>query len=95
MLTSWCDVLLLQRMNTTETVPLDRCSEYTMKYANACKAVGKELSVPVVDLFEGMQGPVSWGPKLFNDGLHFTPDGQRMVFHLLLDCINQNYPHIK
>ena len=36
-----------------------------------------------------------WGTKLFNDGLHFTPEGQQQLYRDVLRTVETTYPEIK
>jgi len=40
---------------SSDAMPLDRTNEHTAGYAAACMAVGKEMGVPCVDLYNGLQ----------------------------------------
>jgi lysophospholipase L1-like esterase len=87
----------VQRIGEEEakTTAIDRTNVYTKQYAECCKEVAKELDLPVVDLWTSMQEPKGWGTLLFNDGLHFTPEGNQHVYNAVLTTINNTYPSLK
>ena len=58
---------------------LDRTADNTGLYAAACETVGKQMGVPVVNLWRLMLSQPNWQEFLLSDGLHFTPAGQLFV----------------
>jgi hypothetical protein len=73
---------------------LERTTENTSLYAQACEEVGIELNVPCLDLFHAMRQVPDYGPKYLNDGLHFSVEGHEFVFQQLLNAIQRHYPEI-
>ncbi|KAG1668157.1 hypothetical protein FOA52_005149 [Chlamydomonas sp. UWO 241] len=74
--------------------PLDRSNATTGVYAAAVGELGKELGLPVVELWEGMQADEGWGDALFTDGLHFTPAGNAHVYGALMAAVASAYPDV-
>ena len=35
-----------------------------------------------------------WGTKLFNDGLHFTVEGNQHAFEAIMAVVNATYPEL-
>eukprot|EP00195_Chlamydomonas_chlamydogama_P005506 CAMPEP_0202896324 /NCGR_PEP_ID=MMETSP1392-20130828/5346_1 /ASSEMBLY_ACC=CAM_ASM_000868 /TAXON_ID=225041 /ORGANISM="Chlamydomonas chlamydogama, Strain SAG 11-48b" /LENGTH=254 /DNA_ID=CAMNT_0049581637 /DNA_START=243 /DNA_END=1007 /DNA_ORIENTATION=- len=87
----------IQRVGAAEAakLELDRTNEYTKQYADACKEAAKQADAVVIDLWTLMQGEKDWGTKLFNDGLHFTVEGNQMVYDVLQRTINTTYPELR
>jgi len=82
----------------TYNVALDapeRTNDAAGQYANAVVALGAELGVPVVNLWQEFQKIENWAEELLNDGLHLTPKGNTLVGTLVLECINTNYSALK
>lgn len=75
---------------------MDRTFELTRLYSRAAKAVGEELSLPVIDLHEILKGEE--GPEVFKvffyDGLHFSGKGNTLVAEEIMRTINQSFPHL-
>jgi lysophospholipase L1-like esterase len=61
------------------TEPCERTNAATKAYAERCAAVAAALALPSLDLWTLMQQEVGWQSKFFEDGLHFTAEGQRKV----------------
>uniref|UniRef100_A0A1D1ZIP9 GDSL esterase/lipase At5g45920 n=1 Tax=Anthurium amnicola TaxID=1678845 RepID=A0A1D1ZIP9_9ARAE len=68
----------------------ERTNEAAGAYANACVSVAMEAGVPVVDLWFKMQQFPSWEKALLSDGLHLTPDGNRIVFQEVADKLREH-----
>lgn len=73
----------------------ERTNEFTGQYVAAARQLAGELSLPVVDLWTEVQKQKGWQSKYLEDGLHFTPAGQKAVFDLLLDAIRKALPHLR
>ncbi|OEL14593.1 GDSL esterase/lipase [Dichanthelium oligosanthes] len=58
----------------------ERTNEAAGSYAQACIAVAKELGHPVIDIWTKMQEFPDWQTSALNDGLHFTPTGNKILF---------------
>lgn len=75
----------------------ERTSDHTSKYVDACTEVGKERTVPYVDIFHGMiqagGGDQGFG-KFLSDGLHFGPLGHDFVLQAVLNAIKTNFPNL-
>jgi hypothetical protein len=69
----------------------ERTNEVTGQYADAVVALGAELGLPVVNLWQNFQKIDNWGEELLNDGLHLTPKGNTLVGELVLESISTNF----
>ena len=67
----------------------------TGQYAEAVRALGAELNLPVVDLWTEFQKIDSWQTALLNDGLHLTPEGNALVGKLVLGVIHDAFEQLK
>jgi len=78
--------------------PLDRFTEVTAKYAQVVRDVGKELKVPVTDVFTTLWETVGRDQKELRqymlDGLHLNAAGYTIVFEELMKTINIEYPQL-
>jgi lysophospholipase L1-like esterase len=81
---------VLAAYNVTLDAP-ERTNAAAGKYANAVVALGAEVGVPVVNLWQEFQKLDNWGEELLNDGLHLTPKGNTLVGTLVLESISKNY----
>lgn len=79
----------------TDKSVAERTNEYTKSYAAAVVELGKELQVPVVDLWTSMQTQPDWQTDLLCDGLHLTPAGNSFVYEQLQPVIDKAYPHLR
>jgi len=93
-----------------EQVGIHRTPGITASYANAVREVGKELGVPVVDVWSAFIKRTGWKegeplpgtperqeavlPTLLNDGLHLTPAGNLIVFDELMEVVTTNWPEL-
>lgn len=80
---------------TLENPSIDRTLSESGRYAQMCISVAKSKGVPVVDLWSGFQQHQDWGTGLLNDGLHFTPEGNRVVFNLLTSIMDKEFPQLR
>ncbi len=104
---------------------IQRTAEHTKRYADACREVGTDLDVAVVDLWSIFMAKAGWkhgqsliGSKgverskvlgsLLSDGkfeigsptiklikfpgLHFNPDGYKLLFDATMSTIKQRWP---
>jgi len=85
----------VQRYGDKATGELERTLELAEAYSNAAEEVSEELNLPFLDLWEKMQlEDVDNWARFLSDGLHFSPDGNRLVGKLLLQCIATSFPEI-
>jgi len=65
-----------------QSIP-DRSFKRTAQYAAAVVSAGRELSVPVLNLFQELQDLApnnGWSDRfMLPDGLHFNDEGQALV----------------
>lgn len=83
-----------QRYGDLATGRLERTTENTALYADACLKVGEELNIPCLDLFHNMV-EVSNYNEFLKDGLHFSEKGQVFVVEQILNAIQQYYPELR
>lgn len=65
-----------------KSLPIERSLEHTEKYATAVKRVGKELEVPVADVWTALNDEadrIGGLDSLLSDGLHYTTEGYRVI----------------
>ncbi|ODH49861.1 hypothetical protein GX48_03950 [Paracoccidioides brasiliensis] len=91
--------------------PVIRKAETTKQYAEACRDVGRELGVPVADIWGAFMKEAGWeegeplaGSKrapanvrlgeLLSDGLHFSPEGYRVMYREVMRVIRARYPEL-
>jgi isoamyl acetate esterase len=82
-----------KRYGALATGRLERTTENTGLYAQACLNVGVELNIPCIDLFNIMVQIPNYG-EFLNDGLHFSLKGHEFVAQQVLDAIKANFPEI-
>ncbi|CAA7402577.1 unnamed protein product [Spirodela intermedia] len=68
----------------------ERTNEAAGAYAKSCVSVAMELNTPVVDLWSKMQEILGWEKAFLRDGLHLTPDGNKIVFENLVEIIRHH-----
>lgn len=67
---------------------LERTNANTARYAEAAKSVASALGVPCVDLFAATtEASRRSASTIFEDGIHFNAEGQRVVFEALEECL--------
>lgn len=64
----------------------------TLSYANACKSLGAELHVPVVDAWAALGGASEERAEHLSDGLHLSAKGCDALFAAVQQSILANYP---
>ena len=86
---------VMQKEGNSEATDLpERSNATTGRYAAAVRQLGAELGVTVLDLWTDIQRRKDWRECL-NDGLHFTPDGNAVVYELLQATIDEALPHLR
>lgn len=88
-----------------------RTAENTAEYAEFVREVGKDLNLPVIDLWQAFmdeagykKGDIFPGSKLIgqnpvlvrlmHDGLHFNPDGYKILFREFMSFVRTSLPHL-
>ncbi|PWA87997.1 SGNH hydrolase-type esterase superfamily protein [Artemisia annua] len=66
----------------------ERTNEVTGDYANGCVEVATEFGVSSINLWSRMQETQGWQKKFLSDGLHLTPDGNKVVFEEVIKVFN-------
>jgi len=72
---------------------LNRTNKHTGLYANAVCEVARQYSLPCVDLYHTMLAKKGW-QSMLSDGLHLTESGNKLLFELVLDCLQTNFPEL-
>ncbi|KAF9923058.1 hypothetical protein FBU30_006847 [Linnemannia zychae] len=84
-------------------LPMDRSNNITQEYAQACVEVGKELHVPIVDLWSSIDCQVQGTCDLnesnilqdyFMDGLHLKRLGNELLYKEIMNTVARHYPHL-
>ena len=83
-----------KRYGDKATGVLERTLENTGKYAEACRRVGLDNTIPVVDLFDSMQQVDDFG-RYFHDGLHFSEEGHKFVELQVLLTIQEDLQNLE
>ncbi|CAM9947686.1 unnamed protein product [Laminaria digitata] len=74
---------------------MDRKQEVTKSYATACIEVGEELSVKVIDTYTIMgAGDPRLADIYLHDGVHFTSEGNRMLFEAIQGEVKRSFPEL-
>lgn len=84
----------VERYGDQATGVLERTTENTERYAQACIGVGRHRKVPVVDVFHNMLNAGKHG-RFLCDGLHFSTAGHDFVAEQVLSAIATHYPEIQ
>ncbi|KAF9430595.1 hypothetical protein BGZ94_005768 [Podila epigama] len=84
--------------------PLDHANNITQLYAQACVEIGKELNVPVVDLWSDIMCQVDGSCDLhessqlshylMEDGLHLRRMGNEVLYMGILNAVAHRYPQL-
>ncbi|BDA43364.1 Isoamyl acetate-hydrolyzing esterase 1 homolog [Coccomyxa sp. Obi] len=83
-----------EEVSEATSIP-ERTNSFTSEYAAAAKQLANELGLPVLDLFTEIPKQKAWQTEYLEDGLHFTPAGNKAVFDLLLETIRKDLPHLR
>lgn len=88
-----------------------RTAENTARYAQGIRNVGKELNLPVLDLWSAFMKVAGWNegealpgsgsiPQnpvlagLMHDGLHFNPEGYRILYAEFKSLVEKSLPDL-
>lgn len=82
-----------QRYGKLATGRLERTTENTSLYAEACRTVAKEMHVPCLDLFNAMLQVQDYN-RFLSDGLHFSAEGHAFVAEQILQAIRAHFPEL-
>jgi len=80
-------------------IELDRTAANTELYVDAVIALGKELDLPVIDMYEPIWAATGNGnseklQEYLSDGLHLTTAGYTIIYDQLLATIKANFPEL-
>lgn len=67
----------------------ERTNEAAGAFARACVETAGECGIPVLDLWTRMQQHPDWRKAYLRDGLHLTPDGNKVVFEEVVKKLNE------
>ena len=73
----------------------ERTNDVTGQYAAACRDLGAELGVPVLDAWTHMQKQANWTSRYLSDGLHLTPEGNQALYYALKQLIDDSFPALQ
>ncbi len=74
---------------------VDRINSNTLLYVNACKDVGKEFHVPVVDNWTTLGGASEQRGGFLRDGLHLSSQGNQQIFENIKELIGDQFQHLR
>lgn len=83
-----------KRYGEKATGVLERTTENTARYAQACRTVAERTGHPCLDLFRAMEAQDDYGPRFLNDGLHFSAAGHAFVAQQVLEAIANHFPEL-
>ncbi|XP_073261377.1 GDSL esterase/lipase WDL1 isoform X4 [Populus alba] len=66
-----------------------RTNEYCRIYSEACLEVCREMNLKAVDLWTAIQQVDNWETVCLKDGIHFAPEGSRMIVKEILRVIKE------
>jgi isoamyl acetate esterase len=73
----------------------DRINLNTLKYADACKEVGKIYEVPVIDNWSTMGGNGNNRGDYLRDGLHLSKMGNQQLYTNIVNVIESKFEELK
>ncbi|KZT74123.1 SGNH hydrolase [Daedalea quercina L-15889] len=80
------------------TRELDRKFEVTAQYAEHVRAVGREVGVPVVDVWTRIWDAAGHVEEQLSeysyDGLHLNDRGYALVYEEIIKAVSENYPEL-
>lgn len=83
----------IKRFGDKATGVLERTTENTQLYAQACNTVAAETNLPCLDMFAAMSAVPDYG-RFLCDGLHFSAAGHDFVAACILRAIQEHYPEM-
>ncbi|TMW64313.1 hypothetical protein Poli38472_012935 [Pythium oligandrum] len=84
-----------QQLHEGFSEPLDRKNHVTVQYATACAEVGASISgIKVLDLHSVLTETYEEEARhrLLSDGLHFTPEGNQVLYELIKQAMTELLP---
>lgn len=86
------NILLLTPPPAASPPRIDRRLNATAEYAEAVKQIGREMHLPVVDIFNLIQAVPDWKTAAMSwDGLHLGPVAQKVVYSGVLAAVRAHY----
>ena len=92
-ITAWQLHSLIPPYPPTPSLPVTRSVAVTAEYAAAVRSLASEWHIPCLDLWP--LTPENDWQRLFSDGLHFTEDGNRLVYDGVMQLIAENYGELR
>ncbi|KAK3445092.1 hypothetical protein EUGRSUZ_B02813 [Eucalyptus grandis] len=68
---------------------LRRTNELCRVYSEACIKLCGEMNIKAVDLWTAMQKRDDWATACFTDGIHFSPEGSKIVVEEILRVLKE------
>lgn len=78
-----------------KTLLNDRLNGNTLLYVNACKEVGLQLGLPVLDNWTSLGGAGEERGRFLRDGLHLSEAGNQRVFANVEELLEHKLPRLK
>ncbi|XP_073115361.1 GDSL esterase/lipase WDL1 [Elaeis guineensis] len=66
-----------------------RTNETCRKYSEACIQLCKDMDLKVIDLWTAIQKRDDWATVCFTDGIHFSPEGSKIVVEEILKVLKE------
>ena len=88
-LTAWQLRKLTPPYPPISSLPVTRTLDNTAQYAAAVRALADEWHIPCLDMWP-LTAPSNW-QRLFSDGLHLSPAGNRVLYDELMRLVRDSY----
>jgi len=86
------NIVLLTPPPAASPPRIDRSLSVTGEYAEACRQLGRQMQVPVVDVFSAIQAIPQWQTAAMTpDGLHLNAVGQQVVYEGVRAAVRGNF----
>ena len=92
-ITHWQTRSLTPPYPPTSSLPVTRSVAQTAHYAAAVQALASEWHIPCLNLFE-LSGESEW-QRLFSDGLHFSEQGNQLVYEGIMRLVRERYGELE
>ncbi|CAK7343934.1 unnamed protein product, partial [Dovyalis caffra] len=77
------------RVHLSDKMGMVRTNESCRIYSEACLKVCREMNLKAVDLWTAMQQIDNWATVCLTDGIHFAPEGSKIVVKEILKVIKE------
>jgi lysophospholipase L1-like esterase len=85
-------LILVTPPPVNERLTKSRRLEHTEHYAKACREIGREMNVPVIDLFHDLQQEYDWANTCLLDGIHLSALGMDFLYERFVLEIDRIWP---